>query len=239
MLRTRYRPEMEEYNRATLREWLIEGFTIFRDEIEALGHSVATFADMFYYDYRTARPLYPDHDEFVATFTRVYVKNQKKYAMWLQAYDAEFDPIENYKRHEERTDTRTPDLDTTTNTTTQRNQTRTVTDTPTGWTETETHKVSPYDAQPDALSTQDQIDRTFTGTRSSEEAYSGEPDTLDSTTTTTGTDKTEIVSDIYGNIGTTTSQQMLESHLDLAARMKLAEEIEHDVAKELLLQLWH
>ena len=156
--------------------------------------------------------------------------------MYLQAYAADYDPIENYNRHEESTRTRTPDLTQATEAESERKQTRTTTETPNNWKEKDLHKVVPYDSA--NLNDMEQSERTFEGTRSTSESYSGQPDTASSTTTTTGTDTEETTSDISGNIGTTTSQMMLESHLDLARRMKLSEEIEHDVAKELLLQLW-
>lgn len=237
MIRARIRyPTIEEYDKDTILQWLARGFIFFQTEIEAIGHSVATFASLFYYDYMEARPIWTEEELFVSCFTRVYLKNKKKYAMYLQAYAAEYDPIENYNRHEESTRTRTPELTQATEAESERKQTRTTTETPNNWKETELHKIAPYDSA--ELNDMEQRERTFEGTRSTSESYSGQPDTASSTTTTTGTDTEETISDISGNIGTTTSQMMLESHLDLAQRMKLAEEIEHDVAKELLLQLW-
>lgn len=233
--RSRY-PTIEEYDKETMLQWLARGFIIFQDEIEALGHSVATFASLFYYDYLEARPIWTEEDLFVACFGRVYLKNKKKYAMYLEAYSAEYDPIENYNRHEESTRTRTPDLTQKTEAESERKQTRTTTETPNNWKEKDLHKVAPYDSAD--LNNMEQTERSYEGTRSTSESYSGSPDTASSKTTTTGTDTEETTSDISGNIGTTTSQMMLESHLNLSQRMKLAEEIEHDIAKELLLQLW-
>lgn len=237
MIKARIRyPTIEEYDKETILNWFASGFEWFQTELDALGQSAATFANMFYHDYQEGRPIWTTEDLMVACFFRVHLKNAKKYAMYLQAYAAEYDPIENYNRHEESTTTRTPDLTQATEAESERKQTRTTTETPNNWKEKDLHKVAPYDSA--ELNNMEQSERSFEGTRSTSESYSGSPDTASSTTTTTGTDTEETTSDISGNIGTTTSQMMLESHLNLAQRMKLAEEIEHDVAKELLLQLW-
>lgn len=232
----KYYPRMCDYDRETLHLWLVAGFTYFKDIIEELDETVANFAAMFYEDYKSARPIYETEEEFVYCFRKVLIHNAKKYQMWLEAYSAQYDPIENYNRHETGNNTRTPNLTTQVYANSQKNQTRTTTETPTDYTDTTTHAVAPYDSA--VLGDVERNTTVLSGSRATTESFEGDPDTMNSTTTASGNEQTYFSSEISGNIGTTTSQQMLASHLDLAARMKLAEEIEKDVAKELLLQLW-
>lgn len=232
----KYYPRMCDYDRETLHLWLVAGFTYFKDIIEELEETVANFAAMFYEDYKSARPIYETEEEFVYCFRKVLIHNAKKYEMWLQAYAADYDPIENYNRHETGNNTRTPNLTTQVYANSQKNQTRTTTETPKDYKETTTRAVAPYDSA--VLGDVEKNTFDLSGSRETTESFEGDPDTMNSTTTASGNEQTFFSSEISGNIGTTTSQQMLASHLDLAARMKLAEEIEKDIAKELLLQLW-
>ena len=230
-------PRMSEYDRDTMHLWLVAGFTYFEEIITALEESVANFAGMFYMDYKSARPIYTTQEEFVYCFQKVLMHNAKKYEIWLQAYAAEYDPIENYRRVENSGRTRTPNLTNSTSGTINRQQTRTTTELPNAYTETTTNQVAPYDTT--NLRTAEQSAVVLSGSRTTTEIFTGDPDLTSSTTKTTGTDTERFNSTISGNIGVTTSQQMLSSSLDLAERMKLCQEIERDIAKELLLQVWN
>lgn len=90
----------------------------------------------------------------------------------------------------------------------------------------------------------------MSGSQAVATAYSGNPDTTDITagstvgvtgditTAETGTDTTTISSNIHGNIGVTSSQQMAEQELALAAKMAIFKVIEQDVADAVLLKVW-
>lgn len=230
-------PRMSEYDRDTMHLWLVAGFTYFEEIITALEESVANFAGMFYMDYKSARPIYTTEEEFVYCFQKVLMHNAKKYEIWLQAYAAEYDPIENYRRVENSGRTRTPNLTAATSGSITRNQTRITTESPQNYKETTKNKVAPFDSTD--LRNVEESEVSATGSRSTSERFTGQPDLTSSSTTTTGTDKEIFNSTISGNIGVTTSQMMLNSSLDLAERMKLCQEIERDIAKELLLQVWN
>lgn len=230
-------PRMSEYDRDTMHLWLVAGFTYFQEIIETLEETVANFAGMFYMDYKSARPIYTTEEEFVYCFQKVLMHNAKKYEIWLQAYAAEYDPIENYSRHEYSEKSRTPNITNHTYATTSRNQTRTTTERPTNYSETTTTKVAPYDST--TLRKMEESEVVAAGSRATEEVFTGDPDEMNSTVKTTGSDTEEFESTITGNIGVSTSQMMLNSSLDLAERMKLCQEIERDIAKELLLQVWN
>ena len=229
-------PRVRDYNKTEILGYFDAGLNYYEPLLISLGTSIESFEQILYMDYLDARPIYKTAEDIQMCFYKVYLKNQKKYEIWQQVYSAEYDPIQNYDRHEESTKTRTPDLTQETEAQSQRNQTRTTTDNPQNYTETETRSVSPYDSQ--TMTAAEQYERSASGARNTTETYSGAPDTASSTTTTTGTDTDAVESHIYGNIGVTTSQMMLASSLDLADRMRLVQEIEQDIAKELFLQVW-
>lgn len=158
------------------------------------------------------------------------------------------------------TDTRKTDTtgSSTTTTNTKINQIRTTQETPENMSETTTHSVNPFDNTGSATDYEDTT--TQSGSRKVEESYSGDADTQDQsvagtstttnsggTTTTqsgsntqteTGTDTTDHTLTRKGNIGVTTSQQMLEAELKLAEKMNIFKIIEQDLAAKVFLQVW-
>lgn len=154
------------------------------------------------------------------------------------------------------TDTRSTQVYSHAENTSQINQTRTNTDSPNDYTTTSTHKVSPYD-NPNFVNAEEDVS-VQTGSRTNTETYSGNPDTSTTsgnssttnsggtstkntgtnTSTETGTEKTDHRLTRRGNIGVTTSQQMLEAELALAEKMNLFRIIEQDIAAKLFLQVW-
>ena len=142
----------------------------------------------------------------------------------------------------------------TTTTSTKINQSRNTTETPNNFTETSTHKVNPYD---NPGFTDEYSDTSVqSGSKTVSESYSGNADettvtgsstnsggtsTTNSGTNTnheTGTDTTTHTLTRKGNIGITTSQQMIEQQLTLAAKMNIFKVIEQDIAAKLFLQVW-
>ena len=154
------------------------------------------------------------------------------------------------------TDTRSTQVYSHAENTSQINQTRTNTDTPSNYTTTSTHKVNPYD-NPGFVNAEEDVS-VQTGSRTNTETYSGNPDTSTTsgnssttnsggtsttntgtnTSTETGTEKNDHNLTRRGNIGVTTSQQMLEAELALAEKMNLFRIIEQDIAAKLFLQVW-
>ena len=141
---------------------------------------------------------------------------QSSFARVWSAVNLEYNPIENYDRQEDETTTGTRQHSGQDVTTGSNSDTRTVSDSG-----SVQNKIAGFDAS--ALVDHDSGTSSRSGTDS-----------------TTGTDRTELThgekiadagtrtSRIHGNIGVTTSQQMLESELDLVPRLNfyryLAEE---------------
>lgn len=230
------RKKICDFPEETILAVFITGFNFFAEILSSLDIKTSEAAAIFYQDYYSATCRFDNYSRISACFDQIMLTNRHKYELLIQAYEAEFDPIENYDRIEDTTKTRTPDLTMETEAETQRKQTRTVTDNGGTYKETDLSKTAPYDSQ--TLRDTEQLERTFSGSRTTDESFSGDPDTANSTTTTTGTDEEVIESRIHGNIGVTTSQQMLESSLELAKKMNIFREIEKDIAALLLLQVW-
>lgn len=124
---------------------------------------------------------------------------QETFARWIRALSIEYDPLENYDRREEWTDDSTHSGSTQTNTT----DSQTTGQTSSG-TETGSRVAYPDNAWHDTEKTIDSgsLSVNVSGTGSG-------------TGTESATDTSEHEGRIHGNIGVTTSQQMLQSELDL------------------------
>ena len=135
---------------------------------------------------------------YCAIFSRTY---QTKYNKLIATEKLEYDPIENYSMTESGTDVRTPDL--VSNTTTSGTSSGNATDT-----STTTSAVTTYDNTADFIN-QNKGTADTTNTTSTENSSTGK-------TTTTGTEKTTHEFKRSGNIGVTTSQQMIQSEREVA-----------------------
>lgn len=140
--------------------------------------------------------MYPD-DEYIKFSIGAWSRKwQKTFTRWTDALKLEYNPLENYDRQEDWTDD---------NTTSSSDVGSSSSNTSGTTNSTTTNKVSAYDGG-DNLTTRDQS--ITDGTDSS--ASSG-----NTTLTRSGTDNGVHSGRIHGNIGVTTSQQMLQSELDL------------------------
>lgn len=156
---------------------------------------------------------------YCTIFARTY---QTKYNKLLATETLEYDPIENYSMIESGTDVRTPDL--VSNTTASGTSTGTATNTA-----DTTTAVTTYD------NTADFINQNK-GTDNSTSTTSAENSSTD-TTTTTGTEKTTHEFKRSGNIGVTTSQQMIQSEREVADFSALAQFVT-DIANIICLSIY-
>lgn len=133
------------------------------------------------------------YQEFVKLVKSHLLLNSYKYSGLYKTTQLEYNPIENYSMTENGTDTRTPDLTTTDsmNVGAQINST------------TSTDSVSPYDTQ------------TFTDSNKTIVTENNGAKEDVNTKKETGTDTTSHELKRSGNIGVTTSQQMIESERNL------------------------
>lgn len=143
---------------------------------------------------------------------------------WWTALNISYNPLENYDRFEDYTDTTT--LGTTHTTTNNLNQHDVFTDTSTpkteqtsGTTVTTTNKRSAYDSAD--FQNHDQTVASPSGSDTTQVTANGHTDSVVTNTGTvavegSGSDEFTHTARLHGNIGVTTSQQMLQSELDIA-----------------------
>lgn len=222
-------------------------FQYFTSYLQSLNIETESALQYFTWDYEYAVSLYST-ESILSLFIKVSQVNAKKYEKLIAVYTAQYNPIDNYNMTESFDDTRTPDLTATSTGTSsadgtvKNNQTRNTTDIPDGYQETSLRSVNPYDGT--GFRDESQNITTQTGTRTTSESYAGEPDTThsestaNSTTHQTGTEKIHHELSRKGNIGVTTSQQMLESEMSLAEKMNIFKVIEKDIAAEIFLKVW-
>lgn len=156
---------------------------------------------------------------YCTTFARTY---QTKYNKLIATEKLEYNPIENYSMTESGTDVRTPDL--VSNTTASGTSSGNATDT-----NTTTSAVTTYDNTADFIN-QNKGTADTTTTTSTENSSTGK-------TTTTGTEKTTHEFKRSGNIGVTTSQQMIQSEREVADFSALAQFVT-DIANIICLSIY-
>ena len=146
-------------------------------------------------------PLYTEEQLLITKINTFFAKNYDVFNKIFQATLLEYDPIENYNRYEIYTDT------TNLNTKSIVGGTANTVNTSTG---DNTSLVSPYDA-----GTFVNDSKTMSNGKNSLTSSSTD------TTTNTGTNQLSHDAHIHGNIGVTTSQQMLESELEVRPRLNI------------------
>lgn len=184
--------------------------------------------------------IYSD-PEFIYNSCSVFtIKWKRTFEKWLNALNTEYDPLYNYDRHEEWTDTGTESKNGSTSDTESRSDSmntsitrnRSVTDTTTNTgSETNENKKSAFDSSDYSPYTKDEISSTNSTTGSTTtsdtdngtDTNNGKTERSGSTSENRNTGGTHT-GHLYGNIGVTTSQQMLQAELNIA-RWNLYEHI--------------
>lgn len=144
--------------------------------------------------------LYPDMDFLKYSIGAWSRKWQRTFDRWITALNLEYNPLENYDRQEDWTDNRDVSG-------TESNSSNGSSSTSGSTGSTTTHNISAYDAgNTYTPKDQDILSGTDSSSGSSSMSSSGSH-SLDDDLTHSGR--------VHGNIGVTTSQQMLQSELDL------------------------
>ena len=187
--------------------------------------------------------LYPDwnfmHDLKIPLF---FNKHYRTFQKWSDALNIEYDPLNNYDRTEEYTDEEhTSGSDSRSNTTTgtHSNTTGETHDTTRTTGGTSQNDVYAYDsastASPKDKRTDSGTDRDAGGSTVTDSGTTG--GTLSETGSNTGSKMLTHSAHLYGNIGVTTSQQMLQSELDIA-RWNLYEQIADLFCEEMCIMIY-
>ena len=164
--------------------------------------------------------------------------SERRQPLWNRFYKAileEYDPLSNYDRTEKTTDYLTHGHTVTTDDDLTHGETVTTDDDLINGLTVE-NTISADNAstyQPDSKST-----NSGTDYRDISEAHTG-TDQRDISEKHTGIDKRDYDSHVFGNIGVTTSQQMLRSELDIIPELDLIEFIADDFHSEFNLMLYN
>ena len=174
-------------------------FTIFTSS-EMFSYFVNKFGERSFY-------LYYDNENATSNTNKVkqasdyialYGKSHKyEYDKLVDTLSLEYNPIENYSMVEKGTDTRTPNI-------TQTNK------------GTNTNTAGVDTAITTGKTTFDKSDSFINDTKTTNTGTNTDTQDIDTTVTTAGNEKTEHELTRSGNIGVTTSQQMIESERKLA-----------------------
>lgn len=166
--------------------------------------------------------IYPDM-EYLKNYKipNFFNKHQRTFTKWIEALSIQYDPLNNYDRTEEYTDSEsTNGTNTRSNTSSNSgnsstSETHSITKTNGG---TSQNDVSAYD-QASSYSPKDKRTDSFTD---SDNGTSGVTDTTSNngTFSENGSEQGQRIlthtAHLFGNIGVTTSQQMLQSQLDIS-----------------------
>lgn len=168
--------------------------------------------------------LYPDKDFFLMSVKLWSKKHYRTFEKWVKALSLQYDPIANYDRTEEITDTHSGTFNRSGNTSGSGTNSNTRTDDLTTTTDTTTTDTAAgFNSSTFENRNQEVIDNSNTQTGTVVDAGSNSFSNNDSANGSDSfTDK--HTARIKGNIGVTTTQQMLQSELELA-RFNLYDQI--------------
>lgn len=177
--------------------------------------------------------LYPNPDFFKVAVKAVSDSLQPTFKRWIKAWNIEYNPLYNFDRYEKQTDNTESKSELNGEMHNNRSDSSDGIDN-TNNGNTSTTSVTPYES--DALHTQSQITDDGHDNRT---IHSSGADKSDSTNKSTGNEKTDVNHDghLYGNIGVTTSQQMLRDELDVS-RWNIYDEIAKCFARELIIPVY-
>ena len=149
------------------------------------------------------QPLWTDYTFYKSAINQFFKKWNQTFTKWQEALSIEYEPLYNYDRYEEYTDTFSETrTGSSSETTSGSNQTTN------SGSSTNTHTKSAFDSSTYEPYEKTEITDSESGTATSSGTSSG---------TTRGTNENELQHDahLYGNIGITSSQDMLRQQLDI------------------------
>lgn len=174
--------------------------------------------------------LYPNLDFLKFAIGAWGAKHQRTFLKWITALNIEYNPLENYDRIEEYEDNEERNTQGSHDVTVTSSRTTGNTNTTTNL--TRESQVSAYDQSGYSPKDKDVTNGTVTdaGTESGSDRNAGSED---------GSETRQLTHEarLHGNIGVTTSQQMLQSELDIA-RWNIFEQIADLFADEFCIQVY-
>lgn len=212
---------LNELHQGGIRALLAWDDTIFNNMVLPEDISLDEVVDRILYKYGDTPLFTPDPDVIKFYIARWSTRRLPLWERYYAVITEEYDPLHNYDRHEQVDLTHGKKI----------TYAGSIQDGVSGsYKESTTNEISADNAstyQPDNKS---ETDHTFTNYQTTQ-SYNNRSDT------NSGKDTTVIHA--YGNIGVTTSQQMLESELDLLPRLDLIDYIADDWHSEFNLMIYY
>lgn len=202
-----------------------DGKTVTLDKEELVNDILLNYGEM--------EVLYSNPDFFKFSVGVISKKNQYTFSRWIRAWNLDYNPIYNYDRFEKYEDKRNVESNGSRDETGSIDANGSTSDTSTNG-NTSTNKVTPY--EDDVLRTQGETTDSGSENRSitNKSGQSNNNHVSDSGKTS---DDFNHDGHLYGNIGVTTSQQMLRDELNLA-KWNIYDEIAAIFARELVIAVY-
>lgn len=190
---------------------LFDSMVLPTDEDGTAVTSIDDIVDTILFKFGDAPLFCPDPAVMKFYITKWSARRQPLWNRFYAAITAEYDPLENYDRHEKTDD----DF-------------------------THGHKVVTNNKITHGLTTESQVSADNAATYQPDtKAINSGNDQTNGGETHSGKDERDYESRIHGNIGVTTSQQMLQSELDLIPRLDLLAFIADDFHQEFCLMMYN
>lgn len=222
-------------------------FTAYSPILQEIEANPAAAYDRMWENFEDAVTNYTK-ESINSIFLSNLTANKKKYDELIDFYKETFYPFSDYYKNEQYDHTRTPNLTSTSTSTgsgtatNERKQTTTRTTTPNNYQTVVTHKVDPFDQS--GLRNQSQDISVESGSTSTTESFSGQPDETttssesSSTVTTTGTETNGYRKIIHGRTGQRPTSEVVADGLKAAAMHNILDVIINDIADQIFLQVW-
>ena len=225
----------------------INPFGIYETFLINVGCSSSEALDYFSINYEKQVCVYTNVT--ISNLFRLnYYANLKKYQELVSIIESDLNILNPVDLSENFTDIRTPNLSSSSSssgsaaTNTQRKQTRTTTTTPTNYTSETTHKSNPYDNTGLRDVTKDTT--VESGSTTTTENYSGQPDITDTTssatttTTATGNERIEHRLTRSGRDGRFKVSEIIDDAELTAAKLNFLQVLCNDISDCIFLQMW-
>lgn len=225
----------------------VNPFGIYETFLINVGCSSSEALDYFSINYEKQVCVYTNAT--ISNLFRLnYYANLKKYQELVSIIESDLNILNPVDLSENFTDTRTPNLSSSSSssgsaeTNTQRNQSRTTTTTPTNYTSETTHESNPYDDT--GLNDVTKDTTVESGSTTTTETFSGQPDSTDTTstatttTTATGTETIEHHLTRSGRDGRFKVSEIIDDAELTAAKLNFLQVLCNDLSDCIFLQMW-
>lgn len=219
---------VNELHQGGIRALLAYDNTIFDDMVVPEDVDPNDIIDRIVYKYGDT-PLFTPDPSVIKFYVQRWSK--RRVSLWERykaAIEAEYDPLMNYDRTEKLEFTHGKKI----------TYGGTITDTPSGTITDSVDSTNEQQRSADNAATYQPLDKEINSGKTNERTFTSYQEQRSFNNTDTNSGKDSEDNHIYGNIGVTTSQQMLNQELDLIPRLDLIDYIADDFHSEFCLLMY-